>query len=447
MAQLFSDLEQDIKGKIVTASDEFAYENEVNKSWNAVNRNRRPLAFVKVKGKEDVKKIVRFCAKHELEVCVYNGGTSAFCMKDEAVVIDLSTMCNVQVDAENKTAIIEGGAKVADVNEALGRHDFVIPLGSFSQLGVAGMTLNTGGQGFLSKRFGMTCDNVLEFDLVLASGELIKVSADEHPELFWGMKGHGSSFGIVTSMKFQLNVMSSQVVAGSMYFPFSRAKDVVKMSRDYSVEADDNCLSFYMLIHIGPTGPEMIVRVHYSGTLRRGGEIVQDLVDLTHPYKFSCGPVNHCDFQKQGDLLLPSGRFNYNVPGHILSELKDVIIDNIFSCVEDIGTDHFLAGTIVYMAENFGGKDCEVGYEESSFPFRNNARYWIGINASTKKEENFEAVKDWGNHFQDINSEYGIPPFDGGDAEQIMDKLKRLKQQYDPNNMFHNNFVPIDGSE
>ncbi|KXJ05168.1 hypothetical protein AC249_AIPGENE18805, partial [Exaiptasia diaphana] len=95
-------LEQDIKGKIVTASDEFAYENEVNKSWNAVNRNRRPLAFVKVKGKEDVKKTVKFCAKHELEACVYNGGTSVFCMKDEAVVIDLSTMCNVQVDAENK---------------------------------------------------------------------------------------------------------------------------------------------------------------------------------------------------------------------------------------------------------------------------------------------------------------------------------------------------------
>ncbi|KAK3735477.1 hypothetical protein QZH41_007906 [Actinostola sp. cb2023] len=326
-------LREEIRGNVVIPSDKALYENEINKIWNARLRSRRPSAFVKVKGKGDVVKAVKFCVSHELDICVYCEGKSDFAIGDDAVVIDLSGMCRIKVDENNKH---------------------------------------------------FKADN-----LVLCNGEAIKVSAEENPDLFWAMKGHGYNFGIVTGMQFQIHEMPKLVVGGAMFFQYSSAKDAIKTFRDYHAKLNDNCLSLYMMIHISPTG-------------------------------FRCGPVEHPDFQKQGDYMLPSGRYNCGVPGHILSakiplentprsiesKLKDEVVDNIFSCIDDVRAGDYRTGTVIYMTGCLGGKQSEGRYEDSSFPFRGQARYWVGLNASTKKEADFDALRKWCDGFQAINDEY-----------------------------------------
>ncbi|XP_031567546.1 FAD-linked oxidoreductase DDB_G0289697-like [Actinia tenebrosa] len=438
----FSFLKKSIQGKIVEPSDGKKYDNEIKKVWNACLYDKRPLAFVKVKGKDDVAKTVKFCVRKQLDLCVSCGGTSDFVIADDAVIIDLSMMKRIKIDKTKKTAKVEGGVIVSDVDEALQERGFILPLGSFSKLGVAGMTL-MGGLGFTTRSYGITSDNVLEYELVTANGNVIKVSDKDNENLFWGMKGSGFNFGVVTSIAFQVFEMPSLIVGGIMYYQISRAKEVIHAFRRYYAELNDNKLCLYMLLHMKPTGPELLIRLHYNGALRKGGEIVQDLQDLTRPYKNTCHPIPHCEFQKQGDLLLPRGRFQQGSVGHFLPELKDEVVDNLIDGIHKVPGDfNSYTDTIIYITTT-GGKANEVELETSSFPFRGNACYWIGMNGTTNDANNMDALEQWVSSVQDINAPYGIAPYSGGDAEQALEKLKQLKQQYDPENLFHNNCMNI----
>ncbi|XP_031567542.1 FAD-linked oxidoreductase DDB_G0289697-like [Actinia tenebrosa] len=432
----FTILKEDIRGRIVQPSDVHKYDLEIKKLWNACLHIKRPIALVQPREKDDVAKTVKFCVDNKLDICVCCGGTTEVAVQDNAVLIDLSLMCDVIVDVDNMTAVVEGGALVADVDQTLHKHGLVTPLGSFSKLGVAGMTLR-GGFGFLTKCYGVTSDSVLEYELVTASGEVIKVNAEENQDLFWGMKGFGTKYGIVTSMKFKVYRMPDLIVGGTLYYPLSRAKEVVKTLLDYYERRNDNCLSFHAKCFVLPIGPEVLIKLHYNGSVTTGGEIVQDIEDLTHPIKNTCRPIAHCDFQSQGDEMLPSGKYCCAAPGACLSELKDEVVDLLIDGIQNVPDQkRSFTGTYVSIFALAAKSNKNLADGTSSYPFPGTLRFFLGMNGATDKEKNVDALKQWMKEvFSGIHN-YGLPPF-GGKPEEPEKRLKQLKLRYDPQNIFH----------
>ncbi|XP_032240836.1 FAD-linked oxidoreductase DDB_G0289697 [Nematostella vectensis] len=436
----FSILSSEIKGKVVLPEDS-GYSHEIKKVWNAVLLSKRPLAFVKVKCTEDVVKTVKFCTGNQLDLCVSSGATGDLAIDDDAVVIDFSHMKGVTVDRNNKVATVLPGSRQNDVDSELYKHGFAIPLGSYSQLGVAGLTL-IGGIGFLASSYGCTSDNLLKLEVVTVDGEVLSVSEDENEELFWGMKGFGANFGIVTSLVFQLHEMPQWIVGGCLYYSISNAHEVFRSVRDFHVTQADDRLSIYMILRLRTTGPEIIVRVLFNGPLKDGGRLVQDLADATHPYKNDVGPVRHDQFQAGGDWMFSPGKYYYGSAGHFVKELSDEVIDNVIEAMlkKIPGPSKEFADTIIYM-NTYGGKMDQGKPEHSSFPFRN-TRFWVGVLGAVSTIELFKDLQTWVDGVQEVNTAHGLPPF-GDYAEQANRRLKALKKKYDPENVLCRNLVPI----
>lgn len=432
----FSQLKAILSGNIILQSEnEKAYQQEVDETWNAAIRERKPAAFVRVATVEDVANTVKYCVQNELEMCVCAAKNSDFALADDAVVIDLSDLNTVTVDVEGKVAVVGAGAKLSDVDKETARHSLVTPLGSYSELGVAGFTL-LGGTGFLSRSYGCTADNILEFELVTASGDVIKASEDENQELFWGMKGYGSNFGVVTSMKFQLYDIPDNIIGGDLYYPVSKAPDAFKITRDLIREKADNRLSVYMMVHYKCSGPQVLCRFLFIGPPKEGGVLLMELTSLTKPLVNKVKPIPFDEFQKSGDWLITRGCVYYATMGTFVRELTDEAIDIIFDGVNQAPEPGVIEDSNIYLT-SLGGKVKKIPAESSPYPFRQ-AEYWVGIVSAIHGSDSHDAVKSWVDNIDKRLSKYGIFP-QGEEAEKEQDRLKQLKLKYDPENIFHQN--------
>src|SRR5215218_5006813 len=191
--------------------------------WNRMV-DRRPAAVVRPARPEDVVAALRFAREHELPIAVRGGGHSipGLSTCDDGIVIDLSRMRGVEVDSARSTARVRGGSLLAELDDAAQAHRLVCPVGVVSHTGVAGLTLG-GGMGRLQRKLGLTIDNLLAVELVTADGRVVSASHDENPELFWGIRGAGANFGIVTSFEFQLHAFEGLVTHGTVRHPIERA--------------------------------------------------------------------------------------------------------------------------------------------------------------------------------------------------------------------------------
>jgi len=436
----FSPLKAVLSGSVITESENPRdYQKEIEGTWNAAIRTRKPCAFVKVASVEDVARTVKFCVQNKLEMCVCAAKNSEFALADGAVVIDLSDLNNVAVDRESKVVVVGAGAKVADVDTKTVSHCLVTPLGSYSQLGVAGFTL-LGGTGFLTRSYGCTADNALEFELVTASGEVIKASKKENTELYWGMKGYGSNFGVVTSITFQLHDIPENIIGGDLYYSISKATQAVKTIRDFVREKKDNRLSVYMMVHFKRTGPQFICRFLFTGPPREGGKLLMELTDLTKPLENKVKPIPFDQFQKSGDWMVPRGRVYYTPLGNFVKELTDDGIDIIFDGVSQAPDPRTLTDSNIYIT-SLGGKLWEMTDEDNPFAFKA-AEYWVGPVVAIRDSNFSDAIKAWVDSIDQKLSKYGIFP-KGPEAEKVQKRLKELKLKYDPENVFHQN-VNID---
>lgn len=411
------------------------YQKEIEGSWNASIRTRKPRAFVKVASVDDVVSTVKFCVENKLEICVCAAMNSDFAFVDDAVVIDLSDMNTVSVDVQSKVVIVGAGAKVSDVDTRTVPHGLVTPLGSYSELGVAGFTL-LGGTGFLTRSFGCTADNALEFEMVTAAGEVLKASEKENEDLFWGMKGYGSNFGVVTSITFQLHDIPGNIIGGELYYSTSKASSAYKAIRDFVREKADNRISVYMMVHFERSGPQAICRFLFLGPPREGGSLLVELTELTKPFQNKVRPLPFDQFQKNGDWMVPRGRSYYTPMGNFVKELTDDSIDIILEAVNQAPDPRCMSDSNIYIT-SIGGKLQEMTDEDNPFPFKE-AEYWVGCVVAVKDKSSYEALKIWADTVDQKLSKYGIIP-QGPKAEEVQKRLKELKLKYDPENVFHQN--------
>ncbi|HWP13584.1 MAG TPA: FAD-dependent oxidoreductase, partial [Ramlibacter sp.] len=239
-----------IAGRVLQPEDE-GYE-PARQIWNAMI-DRRPALIVQCGGTDDVALALRFARQHGLEVSVRGGGhnIAGHSVSDGGLMIDLSGLRAVEVSPARRRAFVQPGATLADLDAATQRHGLATPVGINSTTGVAGLTLG-GGFGWLTRQHGMTVDNLLSAEVVTAEGARVRASADENADLFWGLRGGGGNFGIVTSFEFQLHPVGPEIYAGLIVYPLEQGTEVLRGWRAFAETAPESVSAWIVVRHAPP---------------------------------------------------------------------------------------------------------------------------------------------------------------------------------------------------
>ena len=298
-----------LRGQLVRPGDD-TYD-EARKLWNGMF-DRRPAFIARCAGAADVVVAVRFGRDHGLPVAVRGGGHSfpGHSVCDGGVVIDLSSMRGVRVDPATRKAQAQAGAKWIDFDHETQAFGLATTGGTVSDTGIAGLTLG-GGLGWLSSKHGLTVDNLVSADVVLADGRFVTASAAENPDLFWGLRGSSGNLGVVTSLEYQLHPVGPTVLGGMVAYPLGKAKEVLRFYREFSKAAPDE-LTVYAAF-VDPPGGETIVALFgcYSGPLDKGEEVVRPLKRLGQPVQDVLGPMPYVAQQRIFDDGFPAGSYYY----------------------------------------------------------------------------------------------------------------------------------------
>ncbi len=304
--------------------------------WNAMIE-RRPGLVVRCSSATDVSHAVRFARRHDLLVSVRGGGHNiagnALC--DGGMMLDLSPMRSVDVDPAARTARVGAGATLADVDRACQDHALATPLGINSTTGIAGLTLG-GGFGWLSRRFGLTIDNLLSAEVVLANGNVVRASAHDSPDLFWAIRGGGGNFGVVTSFELRLHPVGPEVLSGMVIHPLDAARGTLRFLRDFLPTTPEEFACWFVMRKAPPLpflppewhGREILaLAMCYSGAdLKEGERIAAPLRQFGKPIADVVAPHPYAAWQTILDPLLTPGARNY-WKSHDFAEISDGLID------------------------------------------------------------------------------------------------------------------------
>ena len=333
------ELKGGFKGAVLLPNDG-GYE-DARKIWNAMI-DKRPAIIARCAGTPDVVRAVNFARENGLLLAIRGGGHNiagnALC--DGGIVIDLSQMKAATVDAGKRRVTIEAGATLADLDAATQAHGLATPVGINSTTGIAGLTLG-GGFGWLSRKFGMTIDNLESAEVVTATGEVVRASATEHPDLFWALRGGGGNFGVVTRFEFRLHPVGPNLLSGLIVYPFSAAKSVLQQYRDFMAKAPDE-LSVWTVLRQAPPLPFLPAEVHgkevvvlallYVGDPKQGEQLIQPLRKFGTPVGEAVGVQPYVAWQKAFDPLLTPGARNY-WKSHNFTTLQDGLFDAVIDYV------------------------------------------------------------------------------------------------------------------
>ncbi len=326
-----------ISGGVLTAASS-AYD-EARKVWNGTV-DRRPALIARCLTESDVQAAVRFASSTHMLTSVRGGGhhIAGNAVAEGGLMIDLSGMRSLAIDAQRRTARVEPGALLGDFDRAAQAHGLATPLGVNSTTGVAGLTLG-GGFGWLTRRYGMTIDNLESATVVTADGTLHHVSASAEPDLFWALRGGGGNFGVVTSFEYRLHPVGPEVYAGLVVYPFSQVQQVLRAWRDFNTGAPDE-LSVWAVLRKAPPLPFLPASVHgtevvilplmYCGDPAAGERACEPVLRFGDPIASALGPTPYAAFQTAFDPLLAPGARNYWKSNnfHTLSNAAlDAVID------------------------------------------------------------------------------------------------------------------------
>src|SRR3954451_7021166 len=323
------ELEQGLRGQLIRPEDD-SYD-EARAIWNGAH-DRRTALIVRCAGVADVMRAVDFARSENLLVAVRGGGHSlpGFSTCDGGVVVDLSAMTSVRVDPVSRTATAEGGCTWADFDHESQAFGLAVTGGLVSNTGIAGFTLG-GGVGWLMRKVGLTCDNLLAADVVTADGQLVHTSEDENPELLWGLRGGGGNFGIATSLEFRLHPVGPMLLAGPIFFAGDRAEEVLRFYRagTRGLRAEMTTLANPTTAPPAPFLPEpahgkpivAVIAVH-AGDPEQGRALVQPLKDLGDPIADLIGVMPYTMMQSLLDALWARGAHNYMRSAYV-DELTD----------------------------------------------------------------------------------------------------------------------------
>ena len=318
-------LQAQFRGEILTPAST-GYE-AARKIWNGMI-DRRPAAIARCTGPADVVAAVRFAAAHDIYPAIRGGGhnVAGLAMMDDGLVVDLTPMKGIFVDTTARTATAQTGLTWGEFDRETQLHGLATTGGLISTTGIGGLTLG-GGVGWLMGRCGLVCDNTLSYDVVVASGDLIRASADEHPDLFWALKGGGGNFGVVTSITYRMYPVTT-VISGMILHPIARAREVLRFYRDFVLSGIPDELIVYAAAITTPDGiPVLALIPAYSGdNLTEGERILEPLRKFGPPIADMVCRMRYVDMQQMIDAAAPSGLRSY-WKGSFLRDLPDEAID------------------------------------------------------------------------------------------------------------------------
>src|SRR5262245_31436942 len=320
--------------------------DEARTLWNAMI-DRKPAAIVRAAGASDVIQTVKLAAQHGLLLAVRGGGHNiagnAVC--EGGLMLDLSPMKSVRVNPSSRTVRVEPGARLADLDKETQAFGLATPVGINSTTGVAGLILG-GGFGWLSRKLGLSVDNLISADVVTAKGELLHASAEQNPDLFWAIRGGGGNFGVVTSFELKLHAVGPQVLAGLVVHPFSNAKEVLAAYRKAVAQAPDEMTCWVVMRKAPPLpflppevyGTEVLVlAMCHSGVLASAEKAAAPFRAIGKPIADVVGPAPFAGWQTAFDPLLAPGDRNY-WKSHDFLKLDDGLIDVLLEAVRTLPT-------------------------------------------------------------------------------------------------------------
>jgi FAD/FMN-containing dehydrogenase len=438
------------RGELITPNDA-AYE-AARKVYNGMI-DRRPALIARCADVADVVAGVEFARDKKLLLAVRGGGHNGpgLGVCDGGLVVDLSRLKGIRVDPKNKTARVEGGCLWGEVDHATHPFGLAVPSGFISTTGVGGLTLG-GGIGYLSRQYGLTIDNLLEVDLVLADGRLVTANAEEHADLFWAVRGGGGNFGVVTSFLFRANPVGT-VYGGPIFWPLDKAADLLRFWQSFILTAPENINGWFAFVTVPPV-PMFPVEHHlkkmcaitwcYTGDLGKADEVFAPIRRFSPPVMDFAGPIPFPALQSLFDALYPAG-LQWYWKADFFEKLSDKAIDLHLKYAERLPSPH---STMHLYPIN--GAAHRVGRGDTAFSFReaNFAEVIVGVDPDPA---NNPKLMQWARDYW-----LALHPFSAGGAylNMVMDegedyvkagyrdnyaRLSQVKRKYDPGNLFRVN--------
>ena len=415
--------------------------------------DRRPALIARCVDAGDVAAAVSFGRAHDLAIAIRGGGHNGagLGVVDDGLVIDLSRMRGVRVDPEARTARVAGGSVWGDVDHATCAFGLATPTGIVSTTGVGGLTLG-GGHGYLTRKLGLSIDNLLEADVVLADGRLVTASAEKNADLFWALRGGGGNFGVVTSFVFRLSPLGT-VYGGPMLWPLEQSAEVLRWYDNLIANAPEDLYGFFAFLNV-PPGPPFPENLHgksvcgvvwsYSGPLEQAEEVFKPIRRFGPPIVDFVGPLPHPALQSMFDALYPPG-LQWYWRGDFVKELSDEAIKRHVEYGSQLPSP--LSTMHLYP---INGAVHRVGQRDTAFSYRD-ARYssvFAGIDANPA---NNARITSWTKNYwaalhpHSMGGAYVNFMMDEG-QERVQatyrDNYQRLaaaKSHYDPTNLFRVN--------
>lgn len=440
-----------LRGPVIGPQD--SEYHEARTIYNAMI-DRSPAAMVRCTDAADVMNAVDFIRDHGLELAVRGGGHSGpgLCLVDDGVTIDLSPMRSVRVDPVARTAQVGGGSLLGDLDHAAHAFGLATPSGIMSTTGVGGLTLG-GGHGHLTRKYGLTVDNLLAADVVLADGSFVTASEKDNPDLFWALRGGGGNFGVVTSFTFQLHPVHT-VAAGATLWTLDCIRDVLQWYRDFLPQASEDLNGFFTELVV-PPGPPFPEEIHghkmcgvvwcWAGDLDRIDEAFAPVNEPGPPAFHFTAPMPYPALQNMFDELIPTG-LQWYWRGDFFDRITDEAIDVHAKYAEGIPTD--LSTLHLYPVD---GAAHRVGRDDTAWSYRD--ALWSGfIGGIDPDPDNAETIKQWAVDYWDELHPHSMGGayvnfIGAGESQERVratyrdhyDRLADIKRTYDPNNLFHNN--------
>ena len=421
--------------------------------WNG-RLARRPALVVRCASAHDIAAAVRFGAAQGLSIAVKGGGHdyAGHSSCDGGLLIDLSLMRSVDVDPQAMQVRVGPGATWAEVDAATQALGLATPGGTVSGVGVGGFTLG-GGVGHLSRRFGLACDNLLAAEVVTADGRIVQASAQEHPDLYWALRGGGGNFGVVTAFELRLHPVGPQVLAGQLIYRWQDAADVLRHYRDFMATAPDALQCWAFMLRLPPLDvfaealhgqPVLDLLVVHSGELDDAAEALRPLRAFGTPLLDAVAPQDYTALQQAFDAGMPAGQRWYS-RAHYLSALDDQAIDTLLAHAVQLPG----AFSTVYLGAE-GGAIGRVEPDATAFPHRD-AAFSLHVFPGWSDPADDARVMGWA---REVHAAMA-PHASGGvyvnmlaedEAARVpaayganLARLARIKRQWDPNNLFRGN--------
>ncbi|TXN37826.1 FAD-binding oxidoreductase [Flagellimonas hymeniacidonis] len=450
MEKLIEELRNNTRGQVILPQDN-SYD-EARAIYNAMI-DKRPRIILKCKDKEDIVQAVNIARENNLEVSIRSGGHNGagLSLVNDGLVIDLSEMKSIKINPNEKTAIVEPGNTLSDLDKATHEHGLALPVGINGTTGIAGLTLG-GGLGYLSRKGGLAIDNLLEAEVVLASGELITTNASKNSDLFWALRGGGGNFGVVVSFTFNL-IPIKNVYAGPMLWPLEQAEEVMKFYDKTTKNASNDLYGFFAFLTVPPSEP-FPEHLHmkkvcgivwcYTGDMEKATEVFNPIRAFGPPILDFVAELTMPVLNGMFDGLYPPG-YQWYWKGNYFDELTDECIQEHIKHGSQLPT--MFSTMHLYPID---GKVHETAQQDTAWANRG-ARWAQVIVGVSPDPAEADRITKWSRDYNEAMKPHALG---GGYVNFMMqddqarvkesygvnfDRLRKIKKKYDPDNFFHMN--------